>query len=898
MNGNDPIIRTKLRPPLTRRELVPRPQLVEQIALGLHGPLTLITAPAGFGKTTLVASTISQCDLLSAWLSLDKNDNQAGRFLSYLITALQAADQRIGVEAAQLMTGMQQANAEAVLTSLINDLDAVNTEIVLVLDDYQLISSRAVHEAVSFLIEHCPKMFHLVIATRSDPPLPLSRLRARAQTVELRAADLRFNPSEAGQFLNEVMGLQLDPAAVAALEERTEGWIAGLQMAAISMRDRKDVLRFVESFSGTNRYILDYLLEEVLAQQPPETQRFLLYTSILERLTAPLCDAILENGTNPEIEGDSGSTSIRQLDTLERDNLFLVALDDDRTWFRYHHLFSDLLKVRLQQTYPNLVPHLHIQAAAWLERNGLIPEAIQHLVAANEIDQAADLIERFGTGRWLESDLSVVLMAECLPYDQLLNHPKIGIALSWLLINQGLIGKALPLLKDLEQHLISVGGNSRYPWVLTIVRLALAFLGQRSPAIDMGPLPGDQEMDQIPADEVVLRDAADILYGMALARRGEWVHAIEFSEKRMHQQVLSYGNLVFPSLVPFLATMLLFQGRLHAAASLSREYLTPIKLKGIRISSAGNLDVVLGNVLYEWNQLEEAEKHIREGLQANEPWGNIMTNGFGLLALTHVLIAKEDYDVAQTSAEKLIDILERQSTPVEFYEPLRTLKVNVQLARGDLQTAADWVEAVPLTDDYQLHPEVYWLTMARIYLVLGQYADADKILAGIPSPDGAGNQLSRQLEYRLMQAIAMAGTQRLQQGLALIEQCLAMAEPEGYVRVFLNFGKSARDLLAAYSRSDSPKHLLFAHKILNAVAGAGRDSAVDAQPSGMLEPLSERELEVLQLMAQGRTNQDIAEQLIVARGTIKAHAASIYRKLDAANRTEAVARARLLGVLH
>ncbi len=293
MQKTDLLIRTKLRLPFTRPALVSRPRLQEQIAQGLCGPLTLITAPAGFGKTTLVASCIAGCGMPVAWLSLDKDDNQAGRFLTYLIAALQAADHRIGSEAAQLMAGIQPALPEAVLTSLINDLDSANTEIALVLDDYQFISSQAVHEAVAFLLEHCPNTFHLVIATRSDPPLPLARLRARGQTVELRAADLRFTEPEAAQFLNDVMGLRLDAGSVAVLEERTEGWIAGLQMAALSMRDRKDVLGFIEGFSGTNRYILDYLLEEVLASQPPEIQHFLLYTSILERLTAPLCDALL-----------------------------------------------------------------------------------------------------------------------------------------------------------------------------------------------------------------------------------------------------------------------------------------------------------------------------------------------------------------------------------------------------------------------------------------------------------------------------------------------------------------------------------------------------------------------------------------------------------------------------
>src|SRR5512136_706157 len=294
MNKTDPLIRTKLHLPFTRLELVSRPRLQAQIAEGLRGPLTLITAPAGFGKTTLVASYIANCGLPIAWLSLDKDDNQVERFLKYLVAALQEADNTIGSEAAQLLAAARQAPPEAVLTSLINDLDTAGEGIALVLDDYQFISSQAVHEQVAFMLEHCPKTFHLVIATRSDPPLPLARLRARGQTVELRAADLSFTEPEAAQFLNDGMGLRLDAGSVAALQERTEGWIAGLQMAALSMRDRKDIVGFIEGFSGTNRYILDYLLEEVLAGQSPEIQRFLLYTSILERLTAPLCEAVLE----------------------------------------------------------------------------------------------------------------------------------------------------------------------------------------------------------------------------------------------------------------------------------------------------------------------------------------------------------------------------------------------------------------------------------------------------------------------------------------------------------------------------------------------------------------------------------------------------------------------------
>ncbi len=315
MQKADSLIRTKLHLPFTRTELVPRARLQEQIAQGLRGPLTLITAPAGFGKTTLVASYIANCGLPVAWLSLDKDDNQPERFLNYLVAALQTADPTIGNEAAQLMTGIQPALPEAVLTSLINDLDATGEQIALVLDDYQFINSQAVHDDVAFLLEHCPITLHLVIAARSDPPLPLARLRARGQTVELRAADLRFTAPEAAQFLNDVMGLRLDIGSVAVLEERTEGWIAGLQMAALSMRGREDVDSFIQAFAGTNRFIMDFMLEEVLAREPEEVQTFLLQTAILTRFTGPLCDAVT---------GTSGGQEM--LERLEKRNLFVMPL--------------------------------------------------------------------------------------------------------------------------------------------------------------------------------------------------------------------------------------------------------------------------------------------------------------------------------------------------------------------------------------------------------------------------------------------------------------------------------------------------------------------------------------------------------------------------------------------
>jgi LuxR family maltose regulon positive regulatory protein len=831
-----------------------------------------------------------------AWLSLDPNDNQAGRFLDYVIAAFQVADNRIGEEATQLMYGMQQASLEAVLTSLINDLNTAAREIVLVLDDYQFISSQAVHEQVLFLLEHCPATLHLLIASRSDPPLPLARLRVRGQMVELRTADLRFTPDEATQFLNEMMSLHLDAESVVMLEQRTEGWIAGLQMAALSIRNGGDVHGFIEGFSGTNRYILDYLLEEVLNRQSPEIQRFLLHTSVLERFNAPLCDALLKEGV-PDPEATSNHQSASILEYLDRENLFLISLDDERLWFRYHHLFADLLRSRLPRVRPDLFPQLHSRASTWFEQHGFISEAIQHLLAANEIDQAAELIERYASTCWSKNDLSVVQMADQLPHGMLITHPKIGLYQAWLLINQGLIEKALPLLNDMAQQLANPDLNSGQQWIQTFVQLTLAFLMPPPTDRELDPLPHSPLLDEIPADELILRDAADILYGMALERRGETDRAVEVAIKSIQRQKKVHEGWAIPTLVPFLATAYLFKGRLREAAALCREYLGSIKERGLKISTAGNLDTLLGIVLYEWNCLEAAEKYIRDGLQANEPWGNIMTDAFGLLALAYVLQAKGNYAAAMQIVEKFEARLQQQSRPLEFREPFYTLKVRVQLASGELETAGAWADHVQHSEDFQLHPEHYQLILARIRLLQGRHAEAEKILAMALSWKPPGNRVARQIETNLLLAAAMAGQRRLPDALGLIASCLALAEPEGYIQVFLDGGEPARELLAAYLRSNPSYHRSYAEKLLDTFSPVSRADLGDPQQAGLIDPLSQRELEVLHLMSVGKTNPEIAQHLIIARGTVKAHTASIYRKLDATNRTAAVARARQLGII-
>jgi LuxR family maltose regulon positive regulatory protein len=899
MQKTDSLLRTKFRPPFIRPMLVPRPRLQARIAEGLRCPLTVIVAPAGFGKTTVVAADISTWKTRVAWLSLDRDDNLAGRFLNYLVAALGEADNTIGNESAQLMSGMQQVAAEAVLTSLINDLDSAGREIVLVFDDYQFIYNQAVHEQVTFLLEHCPSTFHMVIATRSDPPLPLARLRALGQIMELRAADLRFTESEAAQFLNDVMGLHLDPRSVAALEERTEGWIAGLQMAALSMRDHRDSFGFIEGFSGTNRYILDYLLEEVLESQSQEIQHFLLHTSILERLTAPLCEVLLEVQTSETFPPSHLPACQQTLEYLERSNLFLVPLDEERIWYRYHHLFADLLRARLHQTRPELIPLLHTRASDWLEENGFITEAIHHLFAVQEMERAADLIERHGPIHLAESDPSVLQLADGLPAEVLLARPKIGLYQAWLLIIHGHIRKALPLLNDLARPLSS-GAGPHPRWMQTIASLARAFLAPPESAPEFDPLLNDPRLDEIPAEELILRNAADILYGMALARRGELDRAAQVAAECIQREKTLHGLSVIPTLAPFLTRLYLMQGRLSASASLCHEFLEPIQAKSVRIiytSGSGSMNIDRGEVLYERNCLERAEQHIRDGLRANEPWRNIMTDGFGLIALTRVLLAKGDYAAAMHTVERFEARLQEISRPREFEEKFHTLRVRVQLASGDLQNAADWADQIQRNEAFHLHPELYRLTLAQIRLAQGRYAEVQGLLAGMTPLYAADSRITRQLESNLLMAAVSARQSRLPEAFALIEASLALAEPEGYIRIFLDVGEPARELLAAYLRSEAPAHRPYAQKVLDAFSVAAPENPPNSQSSLLIEPLSARELEVLSLLALGKTNQEIARQLIVAAGTVKAHTASIYRKLDAANRTEAVARARHLGIL-
>jgi LuxR family maltose regulon positive regulatory protein len=918
------LIRTKIHLPFIRPNLVHRPRLQEVITQGLQCPLTLIIAPAGFGKTTLVASCIDCCGMPVAWLSLDRDDNQTERFLRYLITALQEADPTIGSEVALLPAVSQQTPPETILTSLINDLDSIGRKMVLVLDDYQFINNQAVHEQVTFLLEHCPNTFHVVIAARSDPPLPLTRLRARGQTIELRAADLRFTEPEASQFLNDAMGLRLDAGSIGVLEERTEGWIAGLQMAALSMRDREDVREFIEGFSGTNRYILDYLLEEVLASQSPEIQHFLLYTSILERLTAPLCDALLANNEGSENRADGPSTrseslflrgSASILEYLERANLFLVPLDDKRIWYRYHHLFADLLRAQLRRSLSvQGVAQLHIQSSEWLAQNGSILEAINHASLAQDDERVERLIEQNymeivnrGEMSWLR------FWTGKLSKELLYSRP-------WLCIYEaqsrawfGELDEAHRLLEEAEKriHVLTSEGQTMLGHLAYVKSRVTAMRGDNKRAIELCLA----VLKLIPASNLGLQLDIRMTLGYEYFLSGDYRNA----EAILQETIQTCGTI---GSIINMAAAYCVMARLHAVRGTLKKsyelYQTAAQMipqaSGHHLGAKAIVDVGIADLLYEWNEIDQALVHVRQGLDLMLWWGK--TDDFVLadITLARIHLAQANKSDAVEAVEKAIRLIQTRGVFSEAREVVEIAQVKLWLAQGDLQAAYRWAVTLEkrfgFPDPFRFEDELTHITQARVLIAQNKPDEAIDLLSHLEKFARSSGRIGRVIEILFLKAFALQETGDSEQAIQLLTECLAFAEPEGYVRLFLDEGQPMRLLLAQWLAHSIPGplreyaiHLLAQFNAETHVVTATQEKVFSAgDPSASLEhalvePLSQRELEVLHFIALGRTNQEIAGQLIVSKGTIKAHTASIYRKLDVANRTEAVARARQLGIL-
>jgi LuxR family maltose regulon positive regulatory protein len=903
MEGPSQLLKTKLYVPVVRPDpstglrarLVPRPRLIERLTKGLRSgcKLTLISAPAGFGKTTLVSAWLSESKCPTAWISLDAGDNDPVRFFRYVVAALQTIEPYVGQATRGLLQSPQSPSLESVLTVLINELCSLPDQVALVLDDYHLVSAVDVHEAVGFFLEHLPPQVHLVLLTRADPPLPLTRLRARNQLAEYRAAHLRFTTDETAAFLNRVMGLDLSADDIAAMETNTEGWIAGLQLAAIALRSRlavredADIHSFVTAFAGGHRYIVDYLVDEVLNHQPDRTRSFLLQTSILERLTGPLCNAVTERADGQGM-----------LKALEQADLFVVPLDDEQQWYRYHHLFAQVLRSCLREIYPDQPPELHRRAAEWYERSGLVAEALDHALAAGDQDRAAGLVERNARPMFMRGELVTLDNWLKALGEVVYERPWLGLHQVWTLILTGQMEEGERLLQEVEQQVLGdlvqdpAGGRDVLGEMAAIRGLCTYLQGDAPRAVQLCR----QALETLREDNEVVRAIAAHALGEAYSHSGDLDGALQANAQAARIAKVSGSTLLAVAALTSQGDVLIDQGRLHQAAETYDEALQlAILPNGIRLPPAGRVYVQLCKALYEWNDLETMMRYARQGIELCQQGGiaEFLTAGYILLARARQ--AQGNLEGAQEAVHEAEQLLLGHSLPAGTTSSVEACRVRLWLAQGNLEMAARWRRQSGLRADvpvsYVREPE--HLALLHVLLALDEPDAALTLLDRLLCAAEAAGRTGRVIAFSVLQALAWQAKKDIPGALTALERALSLAQPEGYVRIFLDEGTPMAKLLhQAGSRGIAPDYVA---DLLSGMVEPSRTAPPSAQP--LIEPLSERELEVLRLLSTGKSNREIADELVLAVGTIKRHLNNIFGKLNVSSRTQCVARARELGLL-
>jgi LuxR family transcriptional regulator, maltose regulon positive regulatory protein len=903
----DSLVFTKLRPSQARPKLVARPRLTARLEREAGRKLTLISAPAGFGKTTLLVEWLREREGgegAVAWLSLDEGDNDPTRFLSYLVAALRSVEEEIGEGVLSALRSPEPPRIEALTAALINGLAALPEELTLVLDDYHVIDSEPVHGIVSFLLENLPPNVHLLIGSRINPPLPLARLRARNQMMELGAADLSFTPEEAAAFLNSVMELDLSAEQIAALERLTEGWIAGLQLAALSMRDRKDVSGFVRAFSGSHRDVLDYLAEEVLERQPESIRRFLLETAVLDYLTGALSDALTGRSDGHEM-----------LERLERENLFVVALDEERHWYRYHHLFSDFLRTRLKRESPERVSELHCRAAAWYERNGLISEAVGHALRAEDHERAADLVERVVGEMWFRGEVQTLLgWLEALPEVAKRRRPRLllehATALMWVGRLEGVesLVREAERIVDAAEEFSGEGPpsstkNIHRPYLLGYAAAARAWhanlLGNPQGGIEFAR----RALALLP-DDPRPRTFAAFSLAAAYSFAGDFEAAsAAFAETEELGLAAGHDYLALEAM-GYHAELQMARGRLREADGILRRALEFAAERGdASLPATAEVHVAMGELLYEWDDLDSAEDRLAEGVRLAEQTGQIGSLVDGYVSLSRLKQAQGDTDGASGAAREA-ERLARSSGVGQFIVEAAAWKSRLHLAWGELAAATSELEQVSVGEDDPIFVrEIEQISRARLLAARGEQDETLRLLAVLRETAQAAGRTGREIETLALQALSLQAKGERERAVSTLTQALALGEPEGYVRTFVDEGPAIAALISEVLEAQQrgrlyPPNRVSAHYLRKLRATLQQEASDVASPSAELpEPLTERELEVLTLVAAGKTNQEIAGELFVAKSTVKTHTKNIYSKLDTRNRAQAVARARELNLI-
>jgi LuxR family maltose regulon positive regulatory protein len=930
------MLATKLYIPPPRHKVILRPRLIERLNEGLHSKLTLVSASAGFGKTTLVSEWLAVCGRPATWLSLDEGDNDLTRFLSLLVTALKTIEVNIGEGVFSALQSPQPPSIESILTFVLNEINTVTDDFILVLDDYHVIDAKTIDHALTFLLEHMPPHMHLVIITREDPNLPLARLRVRAQLTEIRVADLRFNSFEAAGFLNQVMGLSLSSEDINALETHTEGWIAGLQLAAISMQGHIDAAGFIQSFNGSHHFVLDYLVEEVLQQQSESVQTFLLCTSILDRLCGPLCDAVLL---------DSSASGQETLKYLERANLFVVPLDNDRRWYRYHHLFADLLRQRVSQSTASStwdeewggVAELHKRASVWYEDNGLEIEAFHHAVAANDVERAARLMEGEGMPLHIRGAVTPVLnWLKSLRPEVLDARPSLWVMYASALVIAGQPTGIEQKLQAAEAALKGAKLDEKTKDLIGLIastRATLALLvitGQSTAGVEQtlqateAALQGTEQDDKtndlvgliapiratlaisqhqvetiiiqsrraleyLHPDNLPVRTAATWMLGHACQLQGD--HA---AARQAYTEAISYSQAIGYNIITIAASIGLGnieegENQLYLAAQTYRRVLQLAVDPPQPVTCEAHFG--LARIYYEWNDMNSAEQHVQESFQLAQQIQIANTDRFVSceVFLARLKLAQGDLASAAAVLAKAEQFV-RQHNFVNRMPEVAAAQVLTLLHQGNLAAAAHLAQT-----------HVLPISQARVHLAQGDTSTALAVLGSLREQVEAKHWKDERLKVMVLQAVALYTHGDKDKAVQLLAAVLPPAEKGGFVRIFVDEGILMAELL-----SETASHGIMPEYIgkLLAVFVAEEQKSEDkpnlrpvssARP--LIEALSQREIEVLQLIAQGLSNHEISERLFLALSTVKGHNRNIFDKLQVQRRTEAVARARELGIL-
>jgi LuxR family maltose regulon positive regulatory protein len=902
------ILSTKLYVPLPRPNTIRRPDLIERLNKGTCRELTLIAAPAGFGKTTLVSEWAAVSERPVAWLSLDEGDSEPTRFLAYVVAALQTIDASIGRGVLGLLQSPQPPPTESIVTALLNEVTTTSDSVTLVLDDYHVIDSRAIDAGLAFLLDHLPPRMRLVVSTREDPRLPLARLRARGQLTELRAGELRFTSAEASEFLNQKMGLKLAVDDIAALENRTEGWIAGLQLVALSLQGRSDTGPFIQAFRGSHRFVLDYLVEEVLQRQPEHIHSFLLHTAILDRLSGALCDAVAQR-----------SDGRAMLAALERNNLFVASLDDNRQWYRYHQLFAEALQARLMETQPDQIPGLHRRASAWYEQNGLPSGAISHALAVSDFERAAGLIEL----AWPETEegsraTTWLRWVQALPDDLVRARPVLSVWYSYALLASGAMELAEAKLTDAERWL-EPADHSKERFGTPSAEMVVAdeeqfrslpatiAIGRAYHAHALGDAPSTVEYAQRALD---LSDGDPLRRGQATALLGltSWANGELETADRVFadytSQLRAAGNLPDAISTAFVVSEIrMARGRLREAFSTLEQFIRFLMERAEPMPpEAADLYRGLGELYRERGELDAAADHLLRATELGEHTG--LSDWHHRRCVTQARIQQSQGELE--AALGLLDEAERLfvRSPLPDVRPIAALKARIWIAQGRLTETLQWARerGLSIDDAPSYLREFEQVTLARALIAqhrsehrVGSISEALGLLGRLLPAAEAGRRKGSVIEILVLQALAHKATGSMAPAQMVLKRALRLAEPEGFVRLFVDEGPPMARLLHEAAGGTVPHYTQQLLTAFRPVAPA-QTRQPDAQ-SARVQLLSEREREVLRQIAEGLTNREIADRLYLSVYTVKAHARSIYEKLEANNRTQAVAKARELGVL-